>query len=73
MPTEGKLIFGIYVNESDDWVWKTYFDEYSDDDVIELARVLGATISQLLETLQEDSTDDIHIEGTQQKEGGVAS
>lgn len=73
MSTEGKLVFGIYIDRLDNWMWETYLDEYSDDDVIELVRVLAASIVQLLETIQEDSTEDIHIEGLQQKGDGVAS
>jgi hypothetical protein len=74
MPIESKLIFGLYLGESGDWEWQIHSDEYN---TIDLARLLNISFSQILEGVQlsesEDFNDDIHIEGTQQKEGGVAS
>ena len=42
------------------------------DAIEEIGKILGTSIIQLLEIIQEDSTENIHIEGLQQKEGVVS-
>ena len=75
MTKEGhNLLFGIYLDNADNWSWEIHQGDYAGDYLIEIVRMLSLSISQIIETLEvteNESSGNVNV--VKKKNGGIAS